>query len=306
MLSARYRITDLGHLDGEVLLFGGVYSNAQALTALRRAADAHGIPTSKRICTGDIAGYCADTAAVMEQMVGDTLGVRVAGNVEKQLAAGQEDCGCGFEKGTPCDIASRSWFAEAQRQMTRLPEGFLSTLPDMALFRHTGKRYAVIHGGLRDVSRFIWPNASQSVFEDEFSTIEHEVGPIDAVIAGHCGIPFERRVGRKTWINAGVIGMPPHDGRPETRYAVLGEDGVRFHHLSYDHVAAAQAMREAGLTQGYEWALETGYWPSEDVLPAALCHGQGRQKVSLGWQAGASPRPAPLTAHPTHVYKSLS
>jgi len=30
------------------------------------------------------------------------------------------------------------------------------------------------------------------------------------------------------------------------------------------------AMRRAGLVQGYDTALSTGYWPSEDVLPADL------------------------------------
>ena len=35
------------------------------------------------------------------------------------------------------------------------------------------------------------------------------------------------------WINAGVIGMPPHDGRQQTRYAVLAyEDGAAARDLS--------------------------------------------------------------------------
>jgi len=33
---------------------------------------------------------------------------------------------------------------------------------------------------------------------------------------------------------------------------------------------AAEAMIAAGLTQGYETALLTGYWPSEDILPLEL------------------------------------
>ena len=33
---------------------------------------------------------------------------------------------------------------------------------------------------------------------------------------------------------------------------------------------AAAAMRAVGLTQGYERALASGWWPSEEVLPADL------------------------------------
>ena len=64
--------------------------------------------------------------------------------------------------------------------------------------------------------------------------------------------------------------MPPHDGLPETRYVVLTDQGAEIRRLSYDHQGAAEAMRAAGLTQGYDRALDSGIWPSEDVLPHAL------------------------------------
>ena len=79
-----------------------------------------------------------------------------------------------------------------------------------------------------------------------------------------------RETARGLWINAGVIGMPPHDGGAQTRYAILDEGTVRIHNLHYDASAAAAQMRDVGLTQGYEVALQSGYWPSEDVLPVSL------------------------------------
>ena len=72
------------------------------------------------------------------------------------------------------------------------------------------------------------------------------------------------------WINAGVIGMPPHKGSPQTQYAILDAGVVRFFDLSYDHDAASDDMRCQGLPSGYADALQTGYWPSEDVLPPEL------------------------------------
>ena len=39
---------------------------------------------------------------------------------------------------------------------------------------------------------------------------------------------------------------------------------------AYSNLQATHALIDAGLDQGYHTALETGYWPSEDVLPMDL------------------------------------
>lgn len=288
MAVSKYLVTDLGELIGDVLLFGGVYSNLQALEALRAEARARDIPTRNMVCTGDLAGYCADTAMVLEYMGEGSCGTFIAGNVEKQLATGAEDCGCGFAEDSQCDLASRRWFAEASRQITPEAAASLSQTPDIVVFAQSGRRYAVIHGGLKDISRFIWPSSPDAVFEEEFAAIEAEVGQVDGVIAGHCGIPFERDINGKAWINAGVIGMPPHDGRTQTRFAILSEDGVRFYSLDYDFEQAARRMEDVGLMQGYEKALRSGIWPSEDILPVEL-----RRVTSFSAPGDVSPTPVP-------------
>ena len=52
--------------SGPLLLFGGAYSNLQALRALRAEAERRGIPPGNVICTGDTPGYCADPAACLD------------------------------------------------------------------------------------------------------------------------------------------------------------------------------------------------------------------------------------------------
>ena len=52
-------IKNIGQLNGKVLIFGGVYSNLQALEALQKTANALDIRPENIICTGDIVGYCA-------------------------------------------------------------------------------------------------------------------------------------------------------------------------------------------------------------------------------------------------------
>jgi hypothetical protein len=90
------------------------------------------------------------------------------------------------------------------------------------------------------------------------------------VIAGHSGIPFHKCIAGVTWFNSGVIGMPAHNGLSTTSYGMLDAGSFTIHHLSYDYQTAQNAMITAGLDQGYHTALETGYWPSEEVLPMDL------------------------------------
>lgn len=266
------RHVDLGVLDDPVLLFGGPYSNAQALGALFAAAQDRGIAPHQMICTGDIVAYCGapQRTTAMIRAMGCAV---VAGNCEIQLGSGAADCGCGFEDGTACDLLSARWFGYAAQALSDADRIWMAARPDMISFYHQGARYAVIHGGVRDVARFVWEMSPESHFLDEWDTLEQQIGAVDHIIAGHCGIPFLKTTPRGQWINAGVIGMPPHDGRQQTRFALLDGGEVQFHRLSYDVEAAQADMTAAGLAEDYKTALRTGYWPSEDVLPAALRFG---------------------------------
>ena len=267
---AKMRVRDLGRIEGPVLVFGGVYSNAQALEALMRVArDDLGLPSERMICTGDIAGYCAGAFDCVDRVMRAGLAV-VAGNVERQLGSGADDCGCGFAAGTTCDLLSGAWYAHAASEVSETQRAWMRDLPDVVTFHHEGARHAVLHGGASDIARFVWPDAPGDIFDAEWRMLEAAIGPVDRVIAGHCGLAFRRETARGPWINAGAIGLPPHDGAPETRFCVLQGGQATFHRLAYDHDAAARAMVASGLTQGYHAALSSGYWPSEDVLPPSL------------------------------------
>ncbi len=259
---------DLGRLNGPVLAFGGPYSNLQALQALSDQAKALDIPTTNMICTGDVVAYCADADPTTRFVAGQGYPT-IAGNCEKQLAEGADDCGCGFEEGSQCSILSRGWYPYALGQISPDSRNWMARLPDIITFTHQRLRYAMIHGGFTDISRFIWSVSPEQVFTEEIKAIEAAIGPVDAIIAGHSGMPFVRPVLGKLWINAGAIGMPPHDGDTRTRFVLIDKQ-PEIHHLTYDWQSAQSAMRDAGLTQGYDTALETGYWPSEDILPETL------------------------------------
>ena len=147
-------IHDFGTFDRDMILFGGVYSNRQALDALEQAATGYGIGPDAMICTGDLVAYCGDPVAVVDRAM--ELGFPVvAGNCEIQLAAGALGCGCGFEAGTACDILSRGWYAHASGALSSRHRDYFRACPDIGHFVHNGRRFAVIHGGVNDVARFI-------------------------------------------------------------------------------------------------------------------------------------------------------
>ncbi|MGG5891173.1 metallophosphoesterase family protein, partial [Falsiroseomonas sp. HC035] len=253
--------------DAPLLVFGGPYSNLQAMRALLERARALGIPPSRMLCTGDVVAYCADAAATLDLVMQAGIAT-VMGNCEESLAGGAEDCGCGFEEGTACDLLSRTWFAHASRQMQPRHRAWMAALPRQIEVRLGGRRLAAIHGGATQLNRFLFASAPDASLAAEIA-----ITGAEGVLAGHCGLPFTRQVGEALWHNAGAIGMPADDGTPRAWFSVLAlqADGLRITHhpLDYDHDAAAAAMRAAGLAEGYAAALCSGHWPSEDVLPPA-------------------------------------
>ncbi|MBL6458314.1 metallophosphoesterase family protein [Belnapia sp. T6] len=284
------RLMDPG--EAPLLCFGGPYSNRQALDALLAEAARRGIPPARMLCTGDVVAYCADPAATLDRMIAAGIPT-VMGNCEESLAAGGEDCGCGFEEGTACDLLSRGWFAHASRQVTPAQRAWMGALPRRIELRIGGRRLMAIHGGAASINRFLFASAPDAVLAEEIAATGAE-----GVIAGHSGIPFTRLVGGRLcqdalWHNAGAIGMPAHDGTPRVWFSLLTPEagGLRIEHhaLDYDHAAAARAMRAAGLAEGYAAALEGGIWPSEDVLPPEERAGRG-QPLDLRPVLWASPR----------------
>jgi diadenosine tetraphosphatase ApaH/serine/threonine PP2A family protein phosphatase len=68
-------------------------------------------------------------------------------------------------------------------------------------------------------------------------------------------VPSHRR-----WVaTIGSVGQP-RDGSPKAMYAVFDDNACRltFHRVGYDHLAAARAVRDAGLPEFFAARLESG------------------------------------------------
>lgn len=264
----------LGTSDSPLLICGGAYGNLQALEALAAFQSETGIPDSHVIHTGDAVAYCADTEAAT-QFIASRRWHAVKGNVEEQIAAGAQDCGCGFEEGSACDVASARWYAHAVATLSPASKAWMTALPSHLTFEMSGRRVRVVHGSVNQTNRFMWASLPEADFSGELDASDAEL-----VIAGHTGIPFTRFIGARCWHNSGALGMPANDGTRRVWVSVLspGSSGIKISHhaLSFDGATAAAAIRRDGMPTGYADGLETGLWPSLDILPEVERAATGR------------------------------
>jgi predicted phosphodiesterase len=269
--------SDVLAMDDPVLLFGGPYSNLQATEALLKEAARLGVPPGRVVCTGDVVAYCGDPSATADTV--RAAGIRVVmGNCEESLGEAAPDCACGFAAGSACDRMTAEWYAHANRSLAEPARAWMRALPRRLDIVVGGRRLAVIHGSVSRINRFVF--ASTPAAEKR---AEIDLAGTDGVIGGHCGLPFTQMIGGGLWHNPGAIGLPANDGTPRAWFSLLTPErgGIRIEHraLDYDHRAAAAAMRANGLSGGYADALETGLWPSCDVLPPAAIAARGEPLV---------------------------
>jgi predicted phosphodiesterase len=261
------QILDLGDLSGPVLIFGGPYSNLAATRAMMARAEELGIPPQQTICTGDVVAYCAEpveTVALIREW-----GVAVVqGNCEKSLGLEAQDCGCGFEDGTACSLLSVDWYRFTNERISSDDRAWMKALPESIRLTLNSRSIRTVHGGVEQINRFIFPSTAVAIKRTEL-----DLAGADILVGGHSGIPSGLKIGERAWLNTGAIGLPANDGTPDGWYLLLSSEGdslvCRWQRLNYSVDDTAAAMRSAGLLSGYMDTLQSGLWPSMDVLPEA-------------------------------------
>jgi len=270
--------------DGPLLVFGGPYSNHEATQAILDQALRLRVPPERTICTGDVVAYGADPAATVALIRASGCHV-VMGNCEESLAQGAGDCGCGFPAGSTCDRLASAWFSYAASELSTDACSWMARLPRRLDVEIGGHRLAVVHGGVERINRFLFASTAEAFKKEELDR-----AAVGGLIAGHCGLPFTQSISGRLWHNAGAIGMPANDGTTRVWYSLLlpEKDGIAIEHhaLAYDHNSAAAKMRRVGLPEEYAAALETGFWPSCDVLPLKEIRERGvrLQESRVMWQ----------------------
>lgn len=265
---------NIGKLKGKTLVFGGVYSNFQALEAIRDLAMEERIKPQNIICTGDIVAYCAQPKACLQLIKAWDIHC-IAGNVELNLVNDVDDCGCNFTEGGRCDTFSRQWYPYLKSQVDEDDKNWLASIPEFISFAYADKSISVLHGSYFNTSEFIFKSTNWEVKQQNFDVLD-----ADIILAGHCGLPFSDEKDGKIWLNAGVIGMPANDGTPRVWYAILNdENGFEFElrSLQYDYETATKMMKNKPLPKTYQQTLITGIWDNCEILPQTEASLQGQE-----------------------------
>lgn len=260
----------------KAFIFCGPYGNFQALQKIIHEAFSQGYRAHEIFCLGDVAAYCAQPRECYRLLAAYNI-TCIAGNVEEQIASGADNCGCNFEEGSSCDVASAVWFDYTQSQLLESDHVIIKQIAkhNHMVIEVAGKKILLVHGDDQETSKWIfessdWDTHKQPVFDRH--------ADIDAVVAGHSGLPFVQEKDGKIWANAGVIGMPANDGTTRGWYLTINpsEEGLDFETHTFDYpFKATQSYMKGDLVptdyrdvmSTYHEALGAGIWPSVDVLP---------------------------------------
>ena len=122
----------------------------EALEALAEVAGGRPV-----LSTGDLVAYGGAPAETVARF--RALGwPGIAGNCERQIAAGAADCGCGFDADSACDRMAGAWYPFAAGAVDAGARDWMSALPDIGVFAQGGRRYGDGAAATARASRPTW------------------------------------------------------------------------------------------------------------------------------------------------------
>ena len=250
-----------------VAVFGGVYNNHLALSALLADTARRGI--TDLYCLGDLGGFGPHPDKVFPLLRGGEVKT-MQGNYDHSVGNDKADCQCGYTD--PKDnYFARLSYQYTYRHTSLENKAWMRALPDRFDFTIGSARVRLCHGSPRRMNEFLWETTTSDAFLERMCA----ECAADIVVATHTGLPWTRELpsGRR-FINCGVIGRPANDGRKVVWYCILqaqptGAVGVQFVPLAYDYERLCAEMRSEGLPAEFIETVETGWWTTcLEVLPA--------------------------------------
>lgn len=248
----------------KLALLSDIHANIRALDAC--LAHAHAQGARQIALLGDFVGYGAEPGAVMQRVM--TLAAQGA-----WLLKGNHDA---MAVAPPAEVrtvgdSTAQWTHE---QLDASQQGFLDALP--MTIRHGA--VLLVHASADDPElwRYVYDQRAAGASLDA-AAAEPEVR---YVFGGHVHeqtlyyrgagpglMRFEPTAGvalpvprHRHWLaTVGSVGQP-RDGNPQAMYALFdaGSAQLTFHRVAYDHMAAAAAIRRAGLPEFFADRLEHG------------------------------------------------
>jgi hypothetical protein len=249
-----------------VAVFGGVYNNRVGLESLLEDARQRGAEAV--YCLGDLGGFGPNPEKVWPLIQADNIRA-IQGNYEESLAAGREDCNCGYTDPQDNHFARLSYDYTAAGCSPQFKE-WMGALPLRRRILLGDREVLLVHGSPRQINEFLFESTSPDPFLER--ALDRE--DCDGILCTHSGLHWHRRLdsGRDV-VNVGVIGRPANDGETNVWYCMLedrgGALGVALVPFSYDYEALAAEMRLEDLPEEFVETILTGWWTTcLEVLPA--------------------------------------
>jgi len=193
----------------------------------------------------------------------------IQGNYEESLAAGREDCNCGYTDPRDNHFAALS-YRYTERHCSPAFKAWMGTLPKRRRVRLGERELLLVHGSPRRVNEFLFASTSPVPFLEHLAARER----CGAILCTHTGLHWRRLLpsGRDV-VNVGALGRPANDGRTEVWWALLeardGDLAVELLPLRYDHQGLAVEMRRERLPEEFVETVLTGWWTTcLEILPA--------------------------------------
>ena len=247
-------------------VFGGVYSNHVALAALLEDAAARSVEAL--YCLGDLGGFGPLPEKVRPLL--ERGGVRsIQGNYEQSLAAGRDDCDCGYTDPRDNHFAALSYGYTARHCSPSFRQ-WMGALPARRRVRVGEREILLVHGSPRRVNEFLFASTTPDAYLETLLDQER----CDGLLCTHTGLHWRRSLpSGRVAANVGVIGRPANDGATHVWYTVVearDEDvAVELLPLVYDHRSLADEMRREALPEEFIETILSGWWTTcLEILPA--------------------------------------
>jgi putative phosphoesterase len=214
------------------LVISDIHSNFDALVAV-----AHAHAVDEVWCLGDLVDFGPEPAEVIQWTRHHAKHV-VRGNHDHAMAC-RTDC-LSSPQFHALSVASR----EMNRPLiTDAQMEYLGDLPIIQDFVAEGHRCHLSHadpnGGLY---RFdLTPDVSDAVLGEAIEGID-----ADFIFCGHTHYPMVRKIGEKTFVNPGAVGLQL-DGDPRASYAIWHNGKIKLHRIHYPYEAAVLRLTKTNL-----------------------------------------------------------
>ena len=232
-------------------ILSDIHANLHALRAVWQ--DMNTQRPDRVYCLGDLVGYGAHPNEVIAFLKAKEIPV-VLGNYDEGVGFDLDDCGCAYR------TAEERRRGDESLQWTRAHttpdhKAYLRGLAPNIRLEDMRPHLLLVHGSPRKINEYVFEDRPQATFERLAA-----LAGTDLLLFGHTHLPYQKRIERTLFVNAGSVGKP-RGGDSRAVYVMVNltiDPSVEFRRVEYDVEGAAAAVRGSGLPPVFAELLLSG------------------------------------------------